>query len=160
MRLGCVRKDEKSSFCYLLPSRLTLLPRVRDSWLASLDSAVSSGAILQKVKDQLAAELSAAEELVRNSFMESQLERLRQGELEGMLPAECDVRLSGLVSKPELNGTLGRVVFFNAVKGRYAVQSLDTERGRVPVGGPRLLNPTNLVLSTSTAAHDDADVTR
>ena len=41
------------------------------------------------------------------------------------LPAGAHVRISGLISRPELNGSQGVVLHFDHKKARYAVQLAD-----------------------------------
>ena len=141
-RLGFVRKSAKSSFSYLLPSRLTLQPRPKDLWIASFGSAVSAGAISQDIFGRLSAELSSVVEGERLALIESQLQRLRAGELDGMLSAKQNVRLVGLAAKPELNGAPGIIVSFVPDKGRFAVQLL-TEAA-LPKGPPICVKPANI----------------
>jgi len=151
-RLGFVRRSMKSSFSYLLPSRLTLQPRAKDLWVASFGSAVSAGAISRDMLGRLSGELSAAEEGERHALIESQLQRLRAGELGDMLPAKRNVRLVGLAAKPELNGTLAIIVSFVPDKGRYAVQPLEAHpplKELRPVGAPICVKPANVEMLTA-----------
>jgi len=149
-RLGFVRKNMKSSFSYLLPSRITLQPRAKDIWVASFGGAVSAGAISQEVLGRMSGELTAMDEGERPALIESQLQRLRAGELEGMLSAKQSVRLVGLAAKPELNGTTGLIVAFVPEKGRYAVQPLTADA--LLMGAPICVKPVNVEMFNATVA--------
>ena len=153
-RLGFVRKSMKSSFSYLLPSRVTLQPKTKDIWVASFGSAMSSGAISQDVFGRVSGELKAVDEGERLALIESQLRRLRAGEFEGMLSAKQSVRLVGLAAKPELNGTAGMIVSFVPEKGRYAVQLLSTNGDALPAGAPICVKPVNIELSNAEVVLD------
>ena len=92
---------------------------------------------------RLSGELSAVDEGERPALIELQLQRLRAGGLEGMLPAKQNVRFIGLAGKPELNGLPGMIVSFVPDKGRYAVQPL---KASVPAGAPICVKPANIEL--------------
>ena len=151
-RLGFVRKSMNSNFSYLLPSRITLQPKAKDIWAASLGSAVSAGAISQDVLGRLSGELTAVDEGERLALIESQLQRLRAGDLEGMLSAKQSVRFVGLAAKPELNGTPGMIVSFVSEKGRYAVQPLKAAGDPLPMGAPICVKPANIEMLNAEVA--------
>ena len=122
-------------------------------WDQQMQAAVTDGAVSQAVVDKLSdaiAATSLSEEA--DELMQAQLQDLAAGRLGDMLATKQRVRITGLVGRPELNGTYAKVLCYDETRGRYAVM---TEVGREQLALKRP-NLTLTIDSEATAAMADA----
>ena len=122
-------------------------------WAQQMQAAITDGAVSQAVVDKLShaiAATSLSEEA--DELMQVQLQDLAAGRLGDMLAAKQRVRITGLVGRPELNGTYAKVLCYDETRGRYAVM---TEVGREQLALKRP-NLTLTIESEATAAIADA----
>ena len=122
-------------------------------WAQQMQAAITDGAVSQAVVDKLSyavAATSLSEEA--DELMQVQLQDLAAGRLGDMLAAKQRVRITGLVGRPELNGTYAKVLCYDEARGRYAVM---TEVGREQLALKRP-NLTLAIESEATAAMADA----
>ena len=122
-------------------------------WAQQMQAAITDGAVSQAVVDKLShaiAATSLSEEA--DELMQVQLQDLAAGRLGDMLAAKQRVRITGLVGRPELNGTYAKVLCYDETRGRYAVM---TEVGREQLALKRP-NLTLTIESEAAAAIADA----
>ena len=122
-------------------------------WAQQMQAAITDGAVSQAVVDKLSyavAATSLPEEA--DELMQVQLQDLAAGRLGDMLAAKQRVRITGLVGRPELNGTYAKVLCYDETRGRYAVM---TEVGREQLALKRP-NLTLTIESEAAAAIADA----
>ena len=122
-------------------------------WAQQMQAAITDGAVSQAVVDKLSRAIAAtslSEEA--DELMQVQLQDLAAGRLGDMLAAKQRVRITGLVGRPELNGTYAKVLCYDETRGRYAVM---TEVGREQLALKRP-NLTLTIESESTAAIAEA----
>jgi len=96
-----------------------VVARWNEAFQTAVDMGVLSTAARGEQSDALARAQNGA---LRVQRMEEQLRALTMCELDEMLRKGTGVCLTGLVAKPHLNGTCGRVREYVPSKGRYVIQ--------------------------------------
>ena len=96
------------------------------AWSGDMARAVESGMLTEKEARKLKEDVTRCKPQARRTQrMTELLEDLKAcklGDRSVGMPAGCLICLHGLEAKPELNGAGGRLIAFEAAKGRYVVE--------------------------------------